>query len=254
MVDQLRILYRRFVPISARQWLIRNFRYPYRDRINFGDLDRTTPISRVWGLDRGFPVDRYYIEQFLSTYSSDVKGSTLEMGDNTYTLRYGGDRVSKSDILHVAKGAPNATIIADLTQAENIPSEAFDCIICTQTLHLIYRIDLAISTLHRILKPGGSLLATMPGISQISRYDMDRWGDYWRFTSASARRIFADHFSAGNIKVHIFGNVLAALAFLQGLAVEDVVKEELDVLDPDYEVLIGVRAVKGKPVSENPRD
>jgi SAM-dependent methyltransferase len=244
--SQLRILYRRFLPIPARRWIIRNFRYPYSDKIDFGDLNLTRPISRVWGLDRGLPVDRYYIEQFLSAHREDVRGYILEIGENIYTLRFGGANVQKSDILHVAEGTPNATIIADLTHAEHIPSSTFDCVICTQTLHLIYDVKLAIETLHRILNPGGVLLATLPGISQISRYDMDRWGDYWRFTSASARHLFREVFPPDNIQIRVSGNVMTATALLQGIAVQDMLDKDLNVYDPDYEVLIAVRAQKGR--------
>jgi SAM-dependent methyltransferase len=152
---KFRRVYRRILPVPARQWLVRNFRYPYAGKVDFGDLKRTKPISQVWGLDRGMPVDRYYIGCFLSRYASAVRGHALEIGENRYTLQHGGEQVTKSDILHVAEGFPSATIIADLTRAEHIPSDTFDCIICTQTLHLIFEVDQAIGTLYRILKPGG---------------------------------------------------------------------------------------------------
>jgi hypothetical protein len=103
----------------------------------------------------------------------------------------------------------------------------------------------AVRTLHRILRPGGVVLATVPGISQIVRYDMDRWGDYWRFTSLSARRLFEEAgFSKSDTIVEAHGNVLVATAFLQGLSTRDLQTEELNHQDPDYEVLITVRAVK----------
>jgi hypothetical protein len=38
--------------------------------------------------------------------------------------------------------------------------------------------------------------------------------------------------------------VLAAMAFLQGLAVADLREGELDARDPDYEVSIAIKAVK----------
>jgi ubiquinone/menaquinone biosynthesis C-methylase UbiE len=136
-----------------------------------------------------------------------------------------------------------ATIIADLTQADHIPSETFDCIILTQTLQLIYDVRAALKTLHRILKPGGVLLATFPGITQISHSEwVDSW--FWRFTSSSARQLFKEFFSATHIQVESYGNVLTASAFLYGLAVEELHQEELDYRDPDYEVSITVRAVK----------
>jgi ubiquinone/menaquinone biosynthesis C-methylase UbiE len=152
--------------------------------------------------------------------------------------------VAKSDILHVWNDNPRATIVADLTCADYIPSDTFDCIIFTQTLQFIYDVRAALRHLYRILKPGGVLLATFHGISQISRYDMDRWGEYWRFTTLSARRLFEEVFPPEHITIEAYGNVLTAIAFLHGLAAEELKQEELDYHDPDYEVLITVRAVK----------
>jgi hypothetical protein len=115
--------------------------------------------------------------------------------------------------------------------------------VLTQTLHLIYDVRAAISTLHRILRPGGVLLTTFPGISQIDHYE---WGEswYWAFTARSARRLFEEVFAADGVKVETHGNVFAATAFLQGIALEELRREELDHNDPDYQVTIAVRAVK----------
>lgn len=212
--------------------------------VRFGSLRRLQPISRAFGFDRGLCIDRYYIENFLGEYTEDIRGHVLEIGDDTYTRRFGGDRVARSDVLHVQEGNPKATIVADLTCADSIPSDTFDCIVFTQTLQCIYDVRAAIRHLHRILKPGGVLLATFPGISQISRYDMDRWGDYWRFTTLSARRLFEEVFPPGSVTVRAYGNVLAAVAFLHGLSAEELRREELDYHDPDYELIITVRAVK----------
>jgi SAM-dependent methyltransferase len=211
--------------------------------VSFGTLRQVTPISRDWGWDRGLPIDRYYIENFLARYADNIRGRVLEIGDNSYTLRFGCDRVTRSDVLHVEEGNPKATIVADLTSASHIPSEIFDCILLIQTLQLIYDVRAAIQTIHRILKPGGVLLATFPGISQT--YD-HTWGHcwYWNFTTLSARRLFEEFFPAADVKIYAYGNVLASISFLHGLAAEELQKEELDYNDPGYEVLITVRAVK----------
>jgi SAM-dependent methyltransferase len=217
---------------------------PKPGSIRFGSLRRVTPVSDEFGYDRGQPIDRYYIENFLVRQANDIRGRVLEIGDDTYTRRFGGDRVTVSDVLHVSEGNPLATIVADLTRADSIPSDAFDCIILTQTLHLIYEPRSALQSLHRILKPGGVLLATFPGISQIS---LDQWGDswYWGFTTRSARRMLEDVFGSTDVvTVEAHGNVLVALSFLHGLAVQELRKEELDHLDRQYEVLITLRAVK----------
>jgi SAM-dependent methyltransferase len=211
--------------------------------LDFGAFRRLTPISRKWGFDRGLPIDRYYIEEFLARHASDIRGRVLEIEDDLYTRNFGGDAVAVRDVLHVAAGNPRATIVADLTDAGHIPSDLFDCAIVTETLQYIYEVRAAVTTLHRILKPGGVLLATFPGLTRISQ---EEWADswFWRFTAASARRLFGDVFGDANVEIQSAGNVLSAVSFLHGLAKEDLRQEELDHRDPDYEVIITVRAVK----------
>lgn len=246
--DRLKTVARRTMPVSVYRWL-RSRRRDAADPIpvglvRFGDLRRFTPVSRVFGFDRGTPVDRYYIEGFLARNATDIQGRVLEVGDDAYTRRFGGNRVTQRDVLHVSSQNPKATIVADLAAADHIPSDTFDCVVLTQTLHLIYDVRAALSTVCRILKPGGVLLATVPGISQIDHYD---WGEswYWSFTNRSATRLLEEVFSANNVEVETHGNVLAATAFLHGIALEELRNDELDYEDPDYQVTIAVRAVKG---------
>jgi len=215
-----------------------------RHRIRFGALRRLDPFSRRFGIDRGKPIDRYFIEPFLEKYGGDILGRVLEIGDSRYTRMFGAGRVTRSDVLHAVQGNPEATLVGSLETGEGIPDNAFNCMILTQVLHVIYDVKAAIANCFRALKPGGVLLVTFPGISQISRYDMDRWGDYWRLTSLSARRLFEEAFPAENVTVEAWGNVLVAVAFLHGLAADELRQKELDYRDPDYEVLITVRAVK----------
>ena len=203
------------------------------------------PLRRDFGWQSGQPIDRYYTEDvFLTRYADDIRGHVLEIGDRNYTIRFGGANVLKSDVLHMQAGNKDATIVADLTSAEHIPSNTFDCAIFTFTLHLVYDVRAALRTLVRILKPGGVLLIAAPGISQIARYDDDNWGDYWRFTSRSLQRLFAECFPAESVTVQAYGNVLAATASLHGLLTSEVTREELDHRDRDYEVVVTVRAVK----------
>lgn len=222
---------------------------PRAGRVRFGDLRRTEPISRSFGYDRGLPIDRYYIERFLARRAADIQERVLEVGDDSYTRRFGGATVTQRDVLHVHEGNAAATIVADLAHAPQIASDAFDCIILTQTLHLVYELKAAVNTLHRILKPGGTLLATVPGITQTSA---DSWAEtwYWAFTTLSVRRLFETHFPPGALEVDAWGNVLAATAFLQGIATEELSDKELDHRDPHYQVLITLRAQKPLPTSD----
>ena len=245
--DRLKSAARQVLPAPVHRWLRMRLNgldeRPAVGLVRFGDLRRLTPISRVFGFDRGTPIDRYYIERFLARNSADIRGRVLEIGDDTYTRRYGGDRVTRSDVLHVSEDNPKATIFADLANADHIPSDTFDCIVLTQTLHLIYDLRSAVSTLHRILRPGGVLLTTFPGISQIDHHDWrESW--YWSLTTCSARRLFEEVFPARDLTISSHGNVLAATAFLQGIALEELRADELDHDDADYQVTITVRAGK----------
>ncbi|HEX2952068.1 MAG TPA: methyltransferase domain-containing protein [Armatimonadota bacterium] len=221
-------------------------RYLTRQEADLGSMHRCTPIAREFGRHRGEPIDRYYIEKFLSRYRDDIAGRVLEVADATYTRRFGRGRVTTSDVLHVSETKKPVTITADLTDAPSIPSETFDCIILTQTLQFIYDIRAAVGTLHRILKPNGVLLLTVPGIAPISPYDQERWGEYWRFTSGSTTRLLTEAFHPQNITLEAFGNILVAVSFLHGLAREDLTTDELDFKDPLFEFLITARAVKAR--------
>ncbi|RPI71340.1 MAG: methyltransferase [Desulfobacteraceae bacterium] len=189
-------------------------------------------------------MDRFYIEEFLRNHSNDIKNRVLEIADPNYTLKFGGDRVTRSDVLHLTEGNSRATLIGSLATGKGIPQDCFDCMILTQTYHTIYDVKSALLNTFSALKEGGVLLATLPGISQISRYDMDRWGDYWRFTDLSARLLFSEVFGPENVLIETHGNVLTAIAFLHGLSAKELKPAELSYHDPNYQLLITVRAVK----------
>jgi len=207
--------------------------------IRWGDLRRTVPISRdPYG--RGLPIDRFYIENFLAANSSDVAGRVLEIKDSAYTHRFGGARVTDSEVLDIDATNPNATIVADLNAAQNLPGNSFDCIIITQTLQFIYDVPSAIRELHRSLKPGGVVLVAVPGITRIL-LDLTQ---YWTFTARSMHLLFDRYFPVTHLTISSHGNVLSAVASLQGLSVSDLRPEELSVCDPDFAVVITVRATK----------
>jgi SAM-dependent methyltransferase len=208
-----------------------------------GSLRRLEPISKWFGFDRGSPVDRYYIEAFLADNAELIAGRVLEVGDAEYTHRFGGTRVSTSDVLNVAAGDPSTTFVGDLADAPGLPAATFDCVVLTQTLHLIYDLDAAVRTLHRILRPGGTLLLTVPGISQISN---DRWSRtwYWSLTPLAADRLFGEVFGPEHVEVSSYGNVLSTVAFLHGLAADELQPWELDLRDGTYPLLVTVRAVR----------
>ncbi|WP_336880098.1 methyltransferase domain-containing protein [Rhodococcus globerulus] len=218
---------------------------PRVGKVRFGDLRRIEPICREYGFERGRPIDRFYIENFLETNSHLITGSVLEIGERTYTEAF-GEGVTRSDMLHVAD-VEDATYVADLTDAPNVPSNTYDCIILTQTLQMIFDTNAAVATLHRILKPGGVVLCTVPGISQIAD---PVWNStwYWSFTELAVNRLFDGPFPRESVDVRAFGNVLSATAFLHGMADRELKRQELNVFDPEYPVIVTVAARKGDDV------
>ena len=236
-------------------------RVPRVGAARLGDLRRLTPISRRFGMDRGQPIDRYYIEDFLGRHGGsaayaqgEIRGHVCEVGGDEYVRKFGGWRggdgaataVTAVDVLHADASNPDATLVGDLSSGSGVPDQRFDCVICTQTLNVVYDTEGVVRTLHRMLKPGGVALVTVPGITQAARPDRDLWGDYWRFTTLSAQRIFEGVFGAQGVRVVAYGNVLTSAAFLYGLAAEELSREELELRDPDYEMLIAIRAQKGE--------
>ncbi|MBX9881861.1 MAG: class I SAM-dependent methyltransferase [Sphingomonas sp.] len=211
--------------------------------LGFGAFGGTAPLSDRFGFDRGTPIDRFYIEDFLGRHAGAITGRTLEVGDDAYTARFGGDRTERRDVLHVDPHCPAATIIGDLADPSTLPEASFDCAVITQTLHLIWNMGAAVHALHRALRPGGTLLLTVPGITRVDRHE---WGAgwYWSLTEHSAKRLFGEVFGEGQVEIAVYGNVFAACAFLQGAALEEVPRRKLVPVDPCFPVILGVRATR----------
>lgn len=217
------------------------------DRVtNWSVLRRTTPYRPDLGGHRGSYIDRFYIEQFLAAHRECIRGAVAEIQSDEYTRMFGGPGVERSDIIDANTSNEARTLTLDLTQIAAAPQAAFDCIICTQTLLFIRDYPAAIQSLFRMLKPGGFVLATVPGICPVIRGRLIAGvgEDWWRFTARSAQHAFAATFGAENVVVQSYGNVLTATALLHGLVQEELTQAELEFHDADYEVILGVRATK----------
>lgn len=221
---------------SVRQRLRRALRPAW-----MGTLRRTSPISTCWGYDRGRPIDRYYINHFMAAHRDVIRGRVLEIKEPLYTNRF-GSAVARADILDIDANNPHATLIADLADARVVPSDAFDCCIVTQTLQYVYDVRAAIRELHRMLTPGGVLLATVPGMTRLD--PRASYPDFWRFTPDSCTRLFGDVFGPSAITVEGHGNVLASIAFLEGIAQEELSASELASHDARFPLVVSVAAVK----------
>lgn len=198
------------------------------------------PLSARWAHDRGRPIHRLYLERFLREFAADIRGRCLEFERDCYTSRIGGAAATRIEVLHLDASNPRATIVADLTKPNDIPSDSFDCIICTHVLHEIYELDKAVSELHRILKPGGALLVAVPSVSMSGQDRME----LWRFLPRGLHMVLASVFGVDNVTIRSYGNSLAAAAELRGLAVHELTGAELDAHDPRFPVEVCARAIK----------
>lgn len=219
-----------------RQWLHRL----KRPRVGHLPIRRLTPISR-FGFERGQPIDRYFIERFLDQSREAIGGVCLEVRDDSYTRRFGGDRVTRCDVLDIDEKNARATIVGDLRRLTNVAADSYDCIVLTQVLQYIDDPCAAVAETFRILRPGGTLLLTVPMVGPLDERGVT---DYWRYTDTSVRHLLERHFSAADLEIRTWGNMLTCVAFLMGLAQEDLRPAQLNHVDRTYSNTISARAVK----------
>jgi hypothetical protein len=213
-------------------------------KVRLNAVLRSKPVSEKFGFDRGTPLDRYYIERFLGAHAHRISGRVLEVAESNYTRKFGTAAVAGT-VLRYKGDEEEGVMIGDLTEHAGLPENVYDCFICTQTYNFIYDFQKAIAGSYRLLKPGGALLATVAALSPVSKYDADRWGDFWRFTPQSSVRMFTDVFGSAHVSVHPFGNSAVAALFMKGYSVEDLPSMvKPDEHDPDYPIVIGICAVK----------
>lgn len=194
------------------------------------------PLSDKFGIDRGMAIDRYYIEKFLEKNRHLIQGDVLEIADSSYTKKF-GDKNVKNALVFSYETAPGIDYTGDLVLGTGIKEAIADTFIMTQTLPFIFRLDSAVNNALKLIRPGGNLLITVSGITPISRYDYERWGHYWSFTDMSLREILQTD-ETRSVEVASYGNVKAACAFLYGMAVHEMKREDLDYTDNNFQMLI----------------
>ena len=223
--------------------------------VDLTSLSNLGALTKNFGFDRGQPVDRFFISHFLKANKDLINGDILEVAERRYSSVLSSNGAKKW-ILNYSPDQKsvdpkNFSVVGDLTKKETLPENAFDCFICTQTLNCIYDLKEAVQTIKNLLRPGGVALITLPSLTQLSGYDSERWGDFWRFTPASADRLFRDVFSdAGDsVNVTAYGNLVAAITLLRGAAVEDMPNSDaLLNFDPEYPVVTCVKVKKAELV------
>lgn len=210
-------------------------RYPLIDSI--AEME-TEPISRQFGTERGTPIDRYYIDEFLKKHSELISGDVLEIEDNTYTIRFGKDHVARSIVMDVNAQNINISFNGNLETGEGIKDEIADCFILTQTLMYIFDLKKAAHSINRILKAGGTALITCSGISQNSIRCMDNYGCYFNFNKDVFMKMFQEEISLQVMETGSYGNVKTVSAHLNGLCCEDLTENDFMPNDKYYPLIV----------------
>ena len=226
-----------FLDIQELKKIVRHI---YKNR--FSDVDKIAslglePVDRLFGMGRGKPVDRKYIEDFLSINQEMIKGTVMEIADDTYIKKFGGDKISDKIILHVKGWGKNA-IKGNFETGEGIKENMVDCLICTQTLQYIFDLKSAVRNIYKMIKPGGYVLLTVPGIKLLSTDDDENWGEKWSFTEKSVRGLFEPVFGRENCDIKAYGNAKIATAYLYGICCEELNEEDFTYNDKQFPFLI----------------
>lgn len=205
----------------------------------WGNLRRVRPFSDCYGFDRGTPIDRYYLDRFLAEHRADITGDVLEVQTSDHTRRYGSN-LRRTDTVDI-NAQFDATYTCDLAASQGVvPTAAYDCFLVPNTLSFLRDLDGCLRHALRVIRPGGTILATTAVLGPMDQNAKD----YWRLSADGWREVGERVWPGCDIGVRAYGNCLSATAAIMGLAVEELTPAELDVEDPKYPVLVGVRCRK----------
>jgi len=209
---------------------------------------RLRPLGN--GRQRGLPIVRYYWARFLERHRADIRGHGLEIGSTATIRQYGGPALTQADGLDLVAHSEDISVVADLTAADTVPADTYDCLVNQFTMHLIHDLDSALYHSLRILRPGGVLLVNFPSVEYLFPRGLDMGTGppifvFWQFTPLQVENLLRDAgLSEDDFEIDLFGNLFARVAYQLNVPAEELTQEELDHVDPGHPLLICVRATK----------
>jgi SAM-dependent methyltransferase len=252
---------RRVVPPRVRPYLrnprtllTRGWRTPGLRRLRAMSFRRMTPLYA--GRPPGTWIVRHYWADFLERHRLAIRGRALEVGSIDSIRQYGGERLTSAEAIDVTRHSPDVTVVADLSRADDVPGEQFDCFVLQFTMHVIADAEAALHHSLRLLKPGGDLLVNFSCLDYQFPTGLDMgtgtplWV-HWCFTPLQVHNMLR---RAGlrpeDYELEVYGNLFARIAYQLCVPVEELSREELEHRDPGHPVLICVRATR--PADWNP--
>lgn len=206
------------------------------------------------GASEQLSIIRYYWAEFLEEHRADIRGRGLEIGETTTLRCYGGERLTGADALDLAAHSPDVRVVADLSRADHVPGAQYDCFVHQFTTCVIYDIEAALYHAIRLLKPGGTLLINFWCVDfylhrglNMGTTDAEQSPLYmyhW-FTPIMVQNLLRGlALGDDDVKLTIYGNLLARMAFLLNLPARELTPTERDTVDPGHPLLICARIVK----------
>src|SRR5262249_19709806 len=113
-------------------------------------------------------------------------------------------------------------------------SLSYDCFLLPNTLSHLRDLRACLQQALRVVKPGGVILASTAAFVPL----IPDGADYWRNSVAGWAEVASGVWPGCEVTVSGYGNCLAAVAAMFGLACEELTVAELEIEDPRYPVLV----------------
>jgi glycosyltransferase involved in cell wall biosynthesis len=205
-----------------------------RGLIRWGDFNSLQPISGKIGFERrSSSILARITKSFLNQHRSVIQGRVIELGDDSLTREYGGERVRSVTILR-----PSELFSDDGTNVG--PEDTCDCLIAMDAVQYADDPSLVVGNIERRLSPGGTALVILPGLVPMTAIPSDRW----RFTPFAVRKLFETAFRPETIEVQLYGNVRLAMATFHGLGEADLDEAAFKHHDDAFPLFVAVVATK----------
>src|SRR6266705_5088814 len=156
---------------------------------------------------------------YLEAHKADIRGTALEIGTTETIRQFGRIAVTRAEAIDLSLHSPEVTVVADLSRADNVPSDHYDCFVNQFTMHLIYDAEAALYHSIRILKPGGVLLVNFPCVDYYFPRGLDMHTGaplflFWWFTPIQVENLMRRlGLAQDQYELTIYGNLFARVAY-----------------------------------------
>lgn len=209
--------------------------------VRWGNLRNHLPVDGSGGSGRGTAIDQYYVSSFLEQVAADLKGRVLVFRDSTVVARH-AERSAVIEVIDVEPRNDQVTVLADPGSPGAIKPSSTDCIVLVDGLRWVADVEATLRTVWQGVAAGGVLLVAIPTLSPVTD---DALGlDRWRLTPAGLAEVLRRACPDAEAEIMTFGNPVAAVALVAGLAAEDLDRAELGASDPRFAVVAAARVRK----------